>query len=66
MWEMRSDWVKRGFRLRSSLWVACIVMSSGRMTWGPLLIFRFLLHGVFTLIGGGRHKSPRSVYQGRD
>ena len=37
-WDVRYNLVKRGFRLVSALWVACIMLPSGRMTWGPLLI----------------------------
>ena len=50
MWDVHTDWFKRGFRLRSALWVACIMLPSGRMTWGLLLIFLLLLHGVFNLM----------------
>ena len=37
-WAVRAAWVNRGFRLNVSLWVACMMMPSCRMTWGPLLI----------------------------
>ena len=47
---MRYDWVKRDVRLRSTVWVACMMLLSGRMTWVPLLIFCLLLHGVFTMM----------------
>ena len=50
MWSVCDAWVKRGFRLRSALWVACMMLTSGRITWGPLLIFCLLLHGVFNLM----------------
>ena len=49
-WAVQAAWVKRGFRLSSSLWVACMMLLSGRMTWGPLPIGCLLLNGVFTLI----------------
>ena len=47
---MRAAWVNRDFSLISALWVACMMMTSGRMTWGPLLVGCLLLHGVFTLM----------------
>ena len=50
MWAVQAAWVKRGFRLISALWVACMVLPSGRMTWGAFLIVCVLIHGVFTLI----------------
>ena len=40
----------RGFRLSSALCVACMMLPSGSMNWGPLLIGCLLLHGLFTLI----------------
>ena len=49
-WAVRAAWFKRGFRLISALWMACMMLLSGRMTWGPLLIGRLFLHGVFTLM----------------
>ena len=49
-WDVRADWVNGGFRLQSALWVAYMMLTSGRMTWGPLLVFCLLLHGVFTLL----------------
>ena len=49
-WDMQAAWVKRGFRLRSDIWVAYMMMPLGRMTLGPLLICYLLLHGVFTLM----------------
>ena len=45
-----SDWVNTGFRLSSGLWVACMMLMSGSMTWGPCDIGCLLLHGVFTLM----------------
>ena len=50
MWAVRADWIKRGFRFSSYLWVAYIMLSSGRITWGPFVIRCLLLHGVFTLV----------------
>ena len=49
-WDVQDAWGKRGFRLISALWVACMILPSVRMTWGTLLIICLLLHGVFTLI----------------
>ena len=43
-------WVKRGFRFSSALCMACMILPSGRMTWGVLIIVCLLLHGMFTLI----------------
>ena len=34
IWDVYFAWVKRGFRLSSDLWVACMMMPPGRMTWG--------------------------------
>ena len=50
IWDVQVTWVKRGLRLRSDLWVACMILPSGRMTWGTLIFFCLLLHGVFTLM----------------
>ena len=50
MWYVHADWVKRGVRLRFALWVEFMMLPSGRMTWGPLLIFCLLLYGVFNLM----------------
>ena len=50
MWDVRADWVKRGFIFSSALWVACMMLPSSRMNWGHLLIGYLLLHGVFTLM----------------
>ena len=50
MWAVHSAWVNRGFSLSSDLWMVCMMLPSGRMTWGELLIFCLLLHGVFTLM----------------
>ena len=47
---MRAASVNMGFILSSALWVACMMPSSGRMTWGAFLIVCVLIHGVFTLI----------------
>ena len=38
-WAVRAAWFKRGFRLKSALWVACIMIPSSRMIWELLLIF---------------------------
>ena len=48
-WDFQDAWVERGFRLSIALWMACMVLSSRRMTWGPLIIGCLLIHGVFTL-----------------
>ena len=50
MWYVRATWVKRGYRFISALWVACMMLKSGRMTWGMFLIGCLFLHGVFTLM----------------
>ena len=33
-WAVQDAWVKRGFRLISSIWVSFMILPSGRMTWG--------------------------------
>ena len=50
VWDVRSDWVKRGLRFSISLWLVCMVLLSVRMTWGEFVISCMLLHGVFTLM----------------
>ena len=47
MWAVRPYWFNWGFIFISSLWVACIMILSGRMTWGEFVIGCLLLHGVF-------------------
>ena len=49
-WDVQDSWVKRGFRIIIALWVAFMILPSGRMTWGLLLIYCLLLHGVFALM----------------
>ena len=49
-WDVWAAWVKIGFRLSSALWVDYIMLPSGRMIWGALLIYCLFLHGVFTLM----------------
>ena len=50
MWDILDAWVKRGFIFISSLWVACMMLPSGRMIWGIFFVVFLFLHGVFTLI----------------
>ena len=50
MWDVWAAWVNRGFRLSSALWVACMMLPSGRMNWGTLPIGCLFLHGVLTLM----------------
>ena len=50
MWDVRDDWFNRGFRLSIDLWVACMMLPSGRMNGGPLLIVCLLLHGFLNLM----------------
>ena len=38
MWDVRADWVKRGFIFSSALWVACMMLPSGIMNWGSFVI----------------------------
>ena len=42
MWEKicaaLAVWVRRGFRLRSALWVAYMRLASGSITWGTFVI----------------------------
>ena len=38
MWAVHDVWVKRGVRFSSTMWVACMMMLSGRMTWGSFFI----------------------------
>ena len=43
-------WVNGSFILSSSLWVACMMLPLGSMTWGVYVIVLLLLRGVFTLM----------------
>ena len=40
----------KGIRLSSDLWVACMILPSGRITCGPFEVFILLIHGVSTLM----------------
>ena len=50
MFAVLAAWVKRGFRLISSLLMAWTILPSGSMTWGSCVIGCLLLYGVFTLM----------------
>ena len=42
--------VLRGFRFSTALWVPCIRVPSGSITWGAFVTGCLFLHGVFTLM----------------
>ena len=42
--------VRKGFRFSTYLWVSCIRLLPGSITWGKFVTGFLLLHGVLTLI----------------
>ena len=50
MWDILALVDSKGVRLSSDLWVACIMLLSGRITRVTCDVSNLLLHGVSTLM----------------
>ena len=49
-WDIFAPVDSKGLRLSSSLWVACVILPSVRITHGPCEVLILLIHGVSTLM----------------
>ena len=43
-------WIRRVFRSRNALWVACMRLLSGSMNWRQFVIGCLFIKGMFTLM----------------